>query len=86
MGKDYIFVGEDELFIKNRTCKDYIFGRDYRFREHLSFFRDIELLLIDQILFNCMQLSVPFDMYLNSYIFLGFLFTGTCVWYRDSFL
>ena len=26
------------------------------------FFRDIELLLIAQILFNCVQLSVPFDI------------------------
>ena len=62
MGEDYIFVGEDKLFVKNRTCEDYIFGGDYRFREHLSFFRDIELLLIDQILFNCVQLSVPYDI------------------------
>ena len=62
MGKDYVFVGEDELFIKKHTCEDYIFSGDYRFREHLSFFRDIQLLLIDQILFNCVQLSVPFDI------------------------
>ena len=62
MDEDYVFVGEDELFVKNRTCEDYIFGGDYRFHEHLSFFRDIELLLIDQILFNCVQLSVPFDI------------------------
>ena len=62
MGEDYVFVSEDELFVKNLTCEDYIFGGDYHFREHLSFFRDIELLLIDQILFNCVQLSVPFDI------------------------
>ena len=62
MGEDYVFVGEDELFVKKHTCEDYIFGGDYSFCEHLSFFRDIELLLIDQIFFNCVQLSVPFDI------------------------
>ena len=39
MGKDYVFVGADELFVKNRTCEDYIFGGDYHFCEHLSFFQ-----------------------------------------------
>ena len=40
MGEDYVFVGEDELFIKKSSCKDYIFGGDYRFGEHFCFFRD----------------------------------------------
>ena len=62
MGEDYIFVSEDELFVKKRTCEDYIFSRDYSFHEHFSFFREIELLLTHKIFFNCVQLSVPFDI------------------------
>ena len=62
MGKDYVFVSKDELFVKKRSCEDYIFGGDYGFREHFSFFREIELLLIDKIYFNCVELSVPFDI------------------------
>ena len=51
MGEDYVFVGEDELFVKKRTCEDYIFGGDYGFHEYFSFFREIELLLIHKISF-----------------------------------
>jgi len=42
--------------------EDYIFGGDNGFREHFCFFREIELLLIDKIFFNCVELSVPFDI------------------------
>ena len=80
MGEDYVFVGKDELFIKNCTCEDYIFGGDYHFREHLSFFRDIELLLIDQILFNCVQLSVLLIYVLKLvYFFRFFVHRYLCV-------
>ena len=32
-GEDYVFVGEDEFFVKNRSCKDDFFGEDYVFHE-----------------------------------------------------
>ena len=32
-GEDYVFVGEDEFFVKNRSCEDDFFGEDYGFHE-----------------------------------------------------
>ena len=37
-GEDYVFVGEDEVFVKNRSCEDDFFGEDYVFHELLCFF------------------------------------------------
>ena len=38
-GEDYVFVGEDEFFVKNRSCEDDVFGEDYGFHELYCFFK-----------------------------------------------
>ena len=32
-GEDYVFVGEDEFFVKNQSCEDNFFSEDYGFHE-----------------------------------------------------